>query len=179
MFEDIAIEFPEFMANKAAGKYPQGQVPVLYTPEGKIYNQCRAIMSYLGKTLSGPAGEELYPANDAEKAYFIDLRLITDNANLEVYNNFYLPISAGYAKKDEHFKKYLEDGFPTYLKEFEELLTKSGTLYLWGDQQSCADISASSFFLKVVYNPTFEHNLTLAAEVTKYPKTQAWVDNQK
>jgi glutathione S-transferase len=70
---DERIGFEEFGPRKAAGEFPNGQLPV-WIHNGKYYNESSAILRYLGK-LHGA-----YP-EDAELAY------ITDNA-VDFANDF-------------------------------------------------------------------------------------------
>lgn len=75
-----------------------------------MLDQCNAMYRYLGKTIPGPNGEVLYPTNDAEKAYFIDLRLKADNALLIEYNRFFLDnamINPDHANAEEHFFNFI------------------------------------------------------------------------
>ena len=51
----------EFGANKAAGKYPLGQLPVLYIEKGVQLAQTNSIARYLAKRFTGKNGEKLYP----------------------------------------------------------------------------------------------------------------------
>ena len=55
-FLDKVTTFPEFMQNKAGGKYPYGQLPVLVTSDGKKFAQTFSILRYLAQIWKGPDG---------------------------------------------------------------------------------------------------------------------------
>ena len=63
-FEDERLDGATFGARKAAGDFPNGQLPVL-THNGKTLNESVAILRYLGKHFG------YYPA-DAYEAWYAD-----------------------------------------------------------------------------------------------------------
>ena len=69
-WEDERLTQEEFGAKKAAGEYPNGQVPILYH-NGKQMNESVAILRYLGKKLG------YYPADDDELCWSADATIYT------------------------------------------------------------------------------------------------------
>ncbi len=61
---DEIIPVPEFAARKAAGEFPNGQIPIL-AHKGRILNESVAILRYVGKELG------YYPADNLE-AWYVD-----------------------------------------------------------------------------------------------------------
>ena len=112
-YKNQVLDFPTFGANKAAGKYKYGQVPMLVNNGNNLY-QSGAIMRYIAKTHKGKNGEELYP-NDPTMMWKIDARTTTNDDFFDSYANFSIPIVPGYKDKDEHFIAYITKKWPDYL----------------------------------------------------------------
>lgn len=128
-FTDIRLTQAEFAANKAAGKYPNGQVPVMYV-NGECLPQSGAMARYAGK-LAG-----LYPT-DALAAFKVDA--IIDTVGDAV--NALLP---SFFEKDAEKKMALRQawtnttlaGLYTYLGA----AATPGKPFLVGDSLTIADI---------------------------------------
>ena len=119
-FEDSMVDFPTFGKNKAEGKYPMGQVPVLWTDDGRELCQTKAILRYLSKEHKGRKGEVLYPAHsDPMVSYKIDAMIdsVEDVSNTTI--NFLFAQLPGYKNKDEHFTQFILNHFPKFLASLE------------------------------------------------------------
>ena len=115
-YEDVKLDFPTFGANKAAGKYKFGQVPVLYLDDGKELYQSMAILRHIGRTYKGKTGMPMYPGNeDPELMYKIDEVLAWHSDYADNYMNFTLPLKPEYKEKDEHFVKFITGKFQELL----------------------------------------------------------------
>jgi glutathione S-transferase len=131
-FNDIRVKREEFAANKAKGKYPMGQVPVLYV-DGEMINQGAAINRYCAK-LSGH-----YPTNDHLAALKVDS--IVDDVS-DASSAIAATFTEQDKKKVEETRKSINNGILTTLytlldKKAKE--SKSG--FLVGDKLTLADIT--------------------------------------
>jgi prostaglandin-H2 D-isomerase / glutathione transferase len=137
-FKDIRLSFQEFVKAKAAGKFRNGQVPVLNV-DGKQYTQSQAILKYAGKLA------KLYPSEPLE-VLAVDgvLNLVGDIA--EPLNVSIHPERFGFGKfKDEQAKlktrKYLNDvHLPKGLENLDNLLAENKSGYTVGAKLTIADI---------------------------------------
>ena len=116
-FEDYKMDFATFGANKAAGKYKFGQVPMLVLDDGTELYQTASIMRYLGKTLGNGA---MYPGNkDPMNSYQQECIMAENDKLLMTFVDFLVPIRPGYKDKDTHFLNFITEHFPKFLAYFE------------------------------------------------------------
>jgi len=64
-FEDERLSFETFGPRKAAGEFPNGQLPVL-VHDGKYYNESIAMLRFVGHKFG------YYPFDNALDAWFVD-----------------------------------------------------------------------------------------------------------
>eukprot|EP00128_Syssomonas_multiformis_P009060 Colp12_sorted_trinity150504_noHs@27453 len=137
-FVDERISFEEFGKNKAEGKYPFGQLPILTLDDGTVIAQSTAIARYAAK-LAG-----LY-STDAVKAAKIDEAI----AAVEDLGS---AISVSIHEKDAEKKAQMRAELasvtiPKWIGFFENLIRKNGESgYLVGDSITLADIHAVNNF---------------------------------
>jgi len=164
-FEDVRMTFPEFLARKAAGAYPRGQVPVLYVND-TIIPQSNAIARYCAK-LAG-----LYPTDPVE-ALKVD-------AIVDSYNDAIIPIGLAYREKDatrqEELKKAIIDtSLPDFLGYVEGIVAANGTGFAVGNSLTFVDI----LLLQGIYDRLATKRIDWfpATLVDKFPKFKAWAEN--
>ena len=179
-YEDSRISRPDFFVNKKAGKYTFGQVPVLFTEDGKQLTQRWAIMRYLSQKYRGPNEEDLYnPISDPETAYLID-RLICEQEELvPKVVPFLIPYHPMYKNKDAAFLEFICNIFPAYLQKIEKLLKEHKGPYLLGSKITLADFVTSHLFFWIPRNPAYENSDIVAACMANFPLTKVWVDKMQ
>ena len=127
-FDDVRISHEQFAANKAAGKYPRGQVPVL-SVDGEVIPQSSAIVRYAA-TRAG-----IHPTDPL-------LALRVDSYN-ESINDLVLAVAATFYVSDEERQalrqKIAQDKLPELLGYFQKAV--AGKKFLVGDQLTTADLS--------------------------------------
>ncbi len=131
-FTDTRISHAEFGANKKAGKYPNGQLPVMIV-DGTMIPQSCAMARYAAQ-LAG-----LYPSNPLD-AFKVDALVDTIG---DVVNQ----TAATFAiqdneKKIEARKPIAEVSLPNLLKFLESKVTESKSGYIVGDSLSVGDLAA-------------------------------------
>jgi len=130
-FDDIRVSGEEFGANKAAGKYPFGQLPVMYV-DGECIPQSGAMARYAGR-LTG-----LYP-EDPLQAFRVD-------AILDTINDVSNAVGATFRMSEEE-KKTAREGIatnqlPRLVQLLVDLQTKNGGKFIVGDKLTIADLGA-------------------------------------
>ena len=136
---DERLPGAQFGPRKAAGEFPNGQLPV-WVQNGKYYNESSSILRFLGKQ------HGFYP-NDVESAY------ITDNAvdfSADITPKLY-PDHAekkfeqanidAYVKNIEHFAKY-----------FNKILAEHGKHFIAGDELTIGDFAIAAVIFSYVHN---------------------------
>lgn len=130
-FDYIGLTREEFAANKAAGKYPFGQVPVMYV-DGECIPQSNAMARYAGR-LAG-----LYP-EDPLQAFRVDAIIDTiDDVINAVVATFTLPEAQVKGARE----KVGANEIPKLLKYLTDILDKNGGKFLVGDKLTLADLDA-------------------------------------
>jgi prostaglandin-H2 D-isomerase / glutathione transferase len=134
-FEDVRVPFPEFMANRAAGAYPFGAMPVLDVERdgaSQRVTQTNGILRFVGKMA------DLYPS-DPHQALRVD-------EVLEVLEEIttHITLTRGYpeAQKLESRGVIVERVVGRIVAGLETLAAQSGGDFLTGSQLTVADLKA-------------------------------------
>ena len=106
-FEDERLDFAAFGARKAAGEFPNGQVPVVIH-NGKALNESTAILRYLGKHFG-------YYPTDPHEAWYADS--LVDFSNDLIGKTY--PNIMNKRFNDEN-KKVFDDTVTTYCAYFNK-----------------------------------------------------------
>ena len=126
-FEDNRISFPEFAEMRASSRF--NSVPVLYI-DGAQVTQSNAISRFVGK-LAG-----LYPEDDLQALYCDEVLGAVEDLNHYVVRTFGLQ-----GEELRQARENLADGWlSTYLKGFDDLLTRGGGEYFADNQLTIADL---------------------------------------
>ena len=158
-FEDELLTPEEFGTRKAAGKYPNGQIPILHLDDGTQMTQSNAIARYVGASYKGRNGEVLYPGNaDPMLSFKIDdFMEDTEELIYKCAKWHIVPFLPQYKEKDDHFVTFITTKFPNYLQKIEERLTKSQTKYMFASHITLADICFASFLIQFPYNDAYDY----------------------
>jgi len=164
--------YDEFMANKQAGKYPMGSVPILILADGTKVSQSTAIARWAGKQ-STP---KLYP-DDPNKAIVVDFIMETLNEILG---------KTPPANPPELRKEYSENGpMMKGLTTLEAMYAKCNGGYPTGDL-TIAELTGYSFVNMVLTDdftnvkPEYMDQFpSLKALATSVPATDIWVGYHK
>ncbi|XP_077999729.1 hematopoietic prostaglandin D synthase-like [Glandiceps talaboti] len=174
-YDDIRFELEDWPKEKASGKYPFGQSPILEV-DGIVLAQSRAIARFVAKE-HGLAGKD-----NIENA---QIDMITD-----VLEDLLKGIGMIYHEKDEDKKKVLESEYdtnkvPVFFGGLEKLLkdNNGGDGYFVGDDVSWTDLA---FLAQMDYN--LSRNATLLDDYPKLnalrervmalPKIAAWLEKR-
>lgn len=180
-FEDENLAPEEFGQRKAAGKYPNGQLPVLHLDDGTMMSQSNSIARYICAAYKGRNGEVLYPGNtDPMLSYKID-DFVEDAEELtyKCAKWHIVPILPQYKEKDDHFVTFITTKFPTFLQKIEDRLTKSQTKYMFTNTMTLADICFAAFLIQFPYNDAYDYQHIVQAVFLDYPKTKALAEQLK
>jgi len=131
-FEDIRLTREQFAENKAAGKYPFGQVPVMWV-DGEAMPQSLAMARYAGR-LAGLIPE------DPVQAFKMD-------AILDTIDDVLVTHTRTYRTTNEETKKQIietlkNDMVPRLVKFIADAHAKNGGKFLVGDKLTLADVAA-------------------------------------
>ena len=142
--------------------YPNGQVPALETPEGKVLSQSQAIVRYLGRKYG-------YYPQDQVQAYECDnlTELYAD-----VISKLYMPV---FTQGDEAKAAAIETAFKTlepFLEHVEGVLKESG--YLVGENLNTCDFWIGGCYTNFFKNPLRYTPERWDALLAKYPKYAAY-----
>ena len=162
-YEDVKLDFPTFGANKAAGKYKYGQVPMFVDNDGNELYHTVSIMKWISQTQGDGS---MYPTDDAMACYNIDTVIAESNAFQATSRDFSIRQMPGYLNKenrDQKFTEYITEVFPAFMKKFEERLSKSSGKFICGEKMTLADFHIAGVMFRVGLNPLFEHTLILKA----------------
>ena len=136
---DERLTFEEHAPRKAAGEFPNGQLPV-WIQNGKYYNESNAILRFLGKQYG------MYPV-DVEMAY------VTDNA-VDVCCDTHVKL-----KRHQKDKKFGEEEQATYVKNleqfvryFDKILVGHGNDFIAGEELTIRDCAIAATIFTFVYN---------------------------
>ena len=137
-FEDEMLGFDQFGPRKAAGEFPNGQLPCVQI-DGKMYNESVAILRLLGN-LHGYVPKDAFEAWDADAV----VDFCGDFVSL------YKPHFQG-PHTDETKKDYAEkiEKFAAY---FDKKLEKSGAKFICGDKMTIGDFQVASIVFNYVWN---------------------------
>ena len=91
--------------------------------------------------------------------------------------NFTIPFVPGYKDKDEHFINFICKDFPAHLAKIEARLAAQKGKFMLGNDLTLADFVVAIPFFLLSHNDGFEFSHIVASVVSKYPKTNAWIEN--
>ena len=155
----------EFGANKAAGRYRFGQVPVMFFEDGEHLTQSMAIARHIAENNRGRNGERLYDKRDHETCYQIDL-IFKDIADLAPnWINFTIPIVPAYKDKDDHFVSFICKTFPAHLAKLEARFSQHSGKYILGKELTLGDFVAAIPFFLLSHNEGYENSHIVSAVV--------------
>lgn len=135
-FEDIKLDYSEWLKMKTSGKFEFQQVPILEY-QGRSYTQSHAIEQYLGKSfnLMGKSIEDDYQISSII-ASFDDVFAILHDIIMPLPN-----------KPIEEVKKRYQEKVELYFQCFEKRYQMLGNgKYYLGDYFSLADIALTTMF---------------------------------
>ena len=177
-FVDERITGAQFIKTKES--LPFQQLPVL-TVDGKIISQSMGIFRYAG-VLSN-----LYPANDPFQALLVDQIIFQCQDTLELL----LPT----VKEKDHDKMLLlrkalvEDVWPRYFKELNDVLGMYGGKAAVGDKLTIADLMVHALKTQITAGileaipitilDAYEHIVKVTEDVAKHPKVIEWYSTHK
>lgn len=158
-FEDIRMTSDQWGKEKASGKFPLQQLPVLTCEAtGMTLAQTDAIMHWLGKKFN------LLPKK-AEKFYRVLWWCNTAKDILEGCMRTYLPIPE--EKKKEILKAFYENSVPVFLRAMEQRLTENKSQeFLVGRKNTIADFYLLGVYRGVIMSGQFNE---IKDQLAKYP----------
>ena len=159
-YEFEGLDYPTFGAQKAAGRFPLGSVPVLQIGDGPLIPQSNAILRYAGK-LSG-----LYP-EDKEEALFVDVFLDGIEESLNGLANKGSPEELKAIRE-----KISAEDIPKHLSAFEKLIGPGGR-FVVADKHTVADLKLLNV-INLVQSGFLDH---LSLDLAAYPKLSTWFGN--
>ena len=169
-YEDEVVSFADFGARKAAGEFPNGQVPV-WVQDGTYYNESLAILRFLGAQY-GYYPEDIFTAHDADA--------VVDYAN-DFIGKLYKP----HMQKDfsDDNKKDYCDNITKFCAFFEKKLEKSGSHFITGSKLTTGDFMIGAVLFNFVYNNALAGGAAFTDEgqaiVKKHPKFCEYVERLK
>ena len=140
-FEDETVTFEQFGERKAAGEFPNGQVPV-WVQDGQYYNESKAILRFIGKQ-HGYYPEDIHAAWDADAT--------VDYAN-DFHGKFYAPHMRN-THTDETKAAYVKD-VTTFVEHLNKKLVKSGKNFIAGDKLTIGDFMVAAVVFNYIENPS-------------------------
>ncbi|XP_077999273.1 hematopoietic prostaglandin D synthase-like [Glandiceps talaboti] len=174
-YDDIRFTGEEWPKEKASGKYPFGQTPILEV-DGVVLAQSRAMARFVAKE-HGLAGKD-----NVENA---QIDMITD-----VMEDLLMGIGMIYTEKDEEKKKVMESEYytnkvPVLLGGLVKLLkdNNGGDGYFVGDDLTWADLA---FLAQMDINLSQKANIlddyptlkALRERIMALPKIAAWLEKR-
>lgn len=167
-FEDVRLTREEFLAQKEAGAYTFGMLPVMEI-DGEMLAESAALLRYAGKL------SKLYP-EDPKDAVKVDM--VTDGLE-----NLVAPMMSD--PTPEGREKFLQDVLPRYMKPVNDIVAKSaGGPFVLGDKMSIADLTILSFVGYLTSGMadhvpkdclnSYSHILAIAKAVGDNEKIAAW-----
>jgi len=128
-FEDERLSFPQFGEQKAAGRFPNGSVPILEV-DGVVHAQNLALLTYAGK-LAG-----LYPFDLVDAARVAEALFSFEDVIAVIAPTFKLQ-----GEEQKAARLALADGaLKTWIARFDAQLAKNGSGYLVGKTLTVADV---------------------------------------
>ena len=141
-WEQVFINFGEWPALKASGKFENGQLPVLEV-NGKQYTQTIAIETYLAK-LFGLMG------SNAEEEYQINNILCSREDYTKPLFEFIMPSEEQKTRREAIIKNLAENVLPNLAAKYEAKYVANGAgKYFLGDKFSLADIFFATTFTQI------------------------------
>ncbi|XP_077999271.1 hematopoietic prostaglandin D synthase-like [Glandiceps talaboti] len=174
-YDDIRFAGEEWQKEKASGKYPFGQAPILEV-DGVVLAESRAMARFVAKE-NGLAGKD-----NLENA---QIDMITD-----VMEDLLKGMGMIHMEKDEEKKKVIESEYytnkaPVLLRGLEKLLkdNNGGDGYFVGDDLTWADLA---FLAQMDMNLSRKANIlddypklkALRERVMALPKIAAWLEKR-
>ena len=138
-FEDERLDGPAFGARKAAGEFPNGQLPVV-VHNGKMLNESTAILRYLGKHFG-------YYPTDPHEAWYADS--LVDYSNDFIGKTYPSIMNKNF---NDDTKKAYTDIVNTYCAYFNKQLKSHGKAFIAGDKPTTADFHVTSYLCSFVNN---------------------------
>ena len=145
-YNDEQLTFESFGPMKAAGRFPNGQVPMWMTPEGAVHTQAWAILRMLGRQ------HGFYDGANAEESYIVDWVLETslDLQQQKVYMTQLRP------DDNEETNAASTVNFTKWHDQIVKKLTDGGKDFIAGDRLTIADMVILSHYLCLAINPACE-----------------------
>jgi glutathione S-transferase len=148
-FEDDVVSYDEVKARRQAKLLPNGQVPTLTLPDGRVYGQCNAILRWAGRK-ANLYPEELQLECDGIVEAILDIKL---KMNVVYYKSAIgrhpdtsepvLPLSDEQnAQAGPYFNDVL---LPKRFGLMESLLSSSGGPYFCGKTMTICDLEFYTF----------------------------------
>lgn len=142
-WEDDRISSEDFGARKAAGEFPNGQLPLLYH-KGHVLNESMAILRYVGKHFG-------YYPEDAFEAWHID-------ATLGGLGDVMVSVATNTMQKKDFSEAGSELYATTLTGAFEKLnkqLEAHGNPFICGEKITIADFQIMACLVGFVLNDKF------------------------
>eukprot|EP00042_Codosiga_hollandica_P059647 m.920074 g.920074 ORF g.920074 m.920074 type:complete len:417 (-) comp61055_c0_seq1:97-1347(-) len=137
-FEDERLTGDQFKAQKAAGRFPNDKVPVLWVDDQPV-SQSNAILTYAAKA----AG--FYPTDP-----FLALKVDEVLSNFADVGALFTVSAVDDQEKKKALRLEIAHGpLTVWAKRFDDALGKSASGYFVGESLSPADLKAYSFFVAV------------------------------
>jgi len=141
-WEDNKINFADWPAVKASGKFEFGQMPVLEV-DGKQKTQTVAIEVFLARRFN------LLGSNEEDEYQILNLLCTREDYSKHLYG-LLMPTEEQKAKREEMIKNMSENVFPTLLTAMEKRYVENGKgKYFLGDKFSLADIYLATGFTQL------------------------------
>lgn len=139
-FEDRRLDFPQFAAMRAEGRFPLGSVPTLEV-DGFAMAQTASMLRYIARL----GGTTLYPT-DPMAAFIVDSAIDTVNDTL---SHALMPslFERDMAKKLEMRQTFAAGPMASAFKYIESLLERSGGPFLAGPELSIGDLVVGNQFV--------------------------------
>ncbi len=145
-WEDNRINFADWPALKASGKFEFGQLPVLEV-DGKQKTQTIAMEIFLAKRFG------LLGSNEEDEYQIVNLLCAREDYSKHLYSLLF-PTEEQKAKREEIVKNITENVLPIFLKAVESRYVNNGKgKYFLGDKFSLADIFLTTGFAQLFESP--------------------------
>jgi glutathione S-transferase len=157
-YEYEGVDFPTFGAQKAAGRFPLGSVPVIQVGDSELIPQSNAILRFAGRR----AG--LYP-DDLVDALKVDAILDSTEESLKNLSNR----GNGPEELKAIREKISAEDIPKFFRYFEKVAPAEGD-FLVGQKHTVADLKLYHL-IALLQSGRLDH---LTLDLAAYPKVHGW-----